>query len=143
MLGTGIEEINGIRFAVSAVYHVNASKPTSSISGEVVTGHLITQANKLGRIQGGDVAVDSTGNILVTVPDALIKIHPNTGVQTVIASGPHFSSPGSIALELNGDILVSMGNTIIRVNPATGEQTEVSRGGFLDCCDAAGIVVVP
>lgn len=70
----------------------------------------------------------------------LLRINPDTGIQTVI---PHedFQS-GPLAIDLNGDILVSNGgSSIYKVNPDTGATSLVSEVAFFN--SLWGLVVVP
>jgi hypothetical protein len=85
------------------------------------------------------------GDILIAIlnagglsrPSEIIRLDPNTGVQTSVSSGGYFSDTRGIAIESNGDILVADTDSfiggggfgaIIRVDPNTGEQTLVSSG---------------
>lgn len=93
------------------------------------------------RAQGTDLApgdivvVDAFAFGLPSAAGGVIRVDPETGVQTEVSSGGFFSNPTGIALEADGNILIGdwgdFPGVIIRVDPATGAQTIVSAGGFL------------
>jgi hypothetical protein len=66
----------------------------------------------------------------------ILQIDPNTGAQTVWASGGYLDEPSSMAFDGLGNLIVADyegGNTgaIIRINLATGQQTEVATGNWM------------
>jgi hypothetical protein len=92
-----------------------------------------------------DVAVDSSGNLIVAntgnldndVAGSVIRINPQTCVQTLITSFGAYSGTNSIEVGEDGTILVgniangSAPAEIIAVDPLTGDQSTVSSGGTL------------
>src|SRR3989454_3308353 len=63
----------------------------------------------------------------------IIKVDPNTGLQTVVSSAGNFVDPVGVTVDNHGDIIVvditSSGGSIVRVNSTTGAQTVISSGG--------------
>src|SRR4051795_13687704 len=68
-----------------------------------------------------------------TSPGAILKLNPQTGKVTTVASGPPLSQPSGITVANNGKLLVSDdgANAIFRVDPASGKVHEVASGPFV------------
>ena len=100
-----------------------------------------------------DVAIDQSGNLVVanrvsrsqlnncTQAGSLIRVEPNTGVQTLISrSGTPFESllafPVGVAVEADGRLLVAnecqLQGGVIRMNPADGDQSVVTANNLND-----------
>ena len=83
----------------------------------------------------GDIVLDNLGNIFLADVNAtdgdIIKIDPNTGGQTLIATGINLSNPRGLDF-FNGSLYVadsgrpSQTERIIQVDPLTGAQTLVT-----------------
>jgi streptogramin lyase len=90
-------------------------------------------------INAGDILVANDGNSTV------IKIDPNTGQQTLLATfttvttnGTQYGGVHDLALSPNGDLIVLQHEpTVSRVNLVTGAITNISSGGLLGT-DAQG-----
>ncbi len=78
------------------------------------------------------IAAEDAGTILVANAQALLRINPDTGEQTMLASGGYLNVPLAVAVRENGDIFVlgALG-AIVQVNSRTGVQTLVTTGGYL------------
>ena len=92
-------------------------------------------------INTGDILVGNDGNSTV------IKIDPNTGQQTLLATfttvttnGTQYGGVHDLAFSPNGDLIVLQHEpTVSRVNLVTGAITNISSGGLLGT-DAQGTV---
>jgi len=87
----------------------------------VFTNRIPTQGLEFGEII---VADDNT--------DAIIRVNPLTGEQTLISQGGFFRDPENVVIDSDGNILVADGRAaggngaIIKVDPVTGFQTILS-----------------
>ncbi|MGA2439951.1 MAG: hypothetical protein ABSH08_03265 [Tepidisphaeraceae bacterium] len=102
-------------------------------------GNLLFASHFARAVQVGDLLVaDSQG------PDGhgiILDINPQTGAQTVVASGGYLNQPNHMCLDPSNDTLIisdygGIGTTdvngaILRINPFTGQQSVVSVGGSL------------
>jgi streptogramin lyase len=79
------------------------------------------------------IAIASNGDIFILDKDAdaVIRVDPSSGTQTLVSSGGFFVGPLDLAIAANGDIFVvdPHANLLIRVDPTSGAQTIVSSGG--------------
>jgi streptogramin lyase len=68
-----------------------------------------------------------------TSPGAILKLNPQTGKVSTVASGAPLSQPSGITVANNGKLLVSDdgANAIFRVDPASGSVHEVASGPFV------------
>lgn len=107
-------------------------------------------ATVLAALPAGAVSLHA-GDLLVAdgAEQAILRVDPVSGTQTVVASGGLFQSPAGIAIDGEGRIFVTDANAgaVLRVDPATGAQTVVSSGGSLRfphglVIDAAGDLLV-
>ena len=80
--------------------------------------------------------------------DAVLRIDPATGAQSILSQGNLLQGHTGLALEADGHILVADtgwqggGLEVIRIDPVTGTQSIVTSGGLLSVC--SGVVsVVP
>jgi hypothetical protein len=132
----------GVRGALFRVDPVTGERTVLSDFGVAVAGE------PLGVTPFG-VAIESTGQILVTdlnagteARGALFRVHPATGVRTVLSdfgvavAGPLGNTPRGVAIESTGQILVideDVGTegrgTLFRVDPVTGLRTVLSDFG--------------
>ena len=94
----------------------------------------------------GDILVLACTNGPCISPERqIIRVDPDTGEQTIIASGGLLARPTGMAMDDTGQILVVdkgpatndypiamvYDGKIIRIDPATGAQTMVAEGGLL------------
>lgn len=84
-----------------------------------------------------DIAIDASGQILVSDTDRILKIDPVTGNRAILSgqgvgAGIDISTAGGIALEASGDLLVTdfALDLIWRVDLITGDREYVSGGGL-------------
>ncbi len=77
--------------------------------------------------------IDFGGDIIVADDntDAVIRVDPVTGEQTLISQGGFFKDPENVVIDSDGNILVADGRAadrgaIIKVDPVTGDQTILS-----------------
>ncbi len=82
------------------------------------------------------IALESSGMILVANAQALLRIDPATGNQTVVSSPSPFQGlfqyPLAVTVAENNDIYVADAlGPIFRVDPGTGRQTLIASGGLL------------
>src|SRR5439155_15861894 len=62
----------------------------------------------------------------------LLRIDPDSGAQSVAASGGYFLAPLGVSVAANSDIyVVDALGLVIRVEPRTGAQTLIASGGYL------------
>jgi hypothetical protein len=66
----------------------------------------------------------------------ILQVNPNTGAQSVWASGGFLDQPTSLAFDGKGNLIVSdfengYTGAIIRINLASGQQTEVATGNWM------------
>jgi sugar lactone lactonase YvrE len=102
------------------------------------------------QIQPGDLIVTDSQNL--SRPGVIMDINPQTGVQTIIASGGNLVQPDAVCFDSNGNIIVSDygyidSGKIIRIDPVTGQQSVISSGGMLAfptsiATDSAGNLIV-
>ena len=95
---------------------------------------LITRGGLLGVPFG--IAVERSGMVLVANAQALLRVDPETGAQSLVSSPvlsqSLFQFPLAVALAENGDIFVADAlGLIFRVDPNSGAQTLISSGGYL------------
>jgi Ca2+-binding RTX toxin-like protein len=98
------------------------------------------------------IAVEASGDLVVTLfnlgavfegelEGSVIRVDPDTGLRTILASGGGLNLPLGIAVEPAGGLVVTVGDFlglalgtppgIVRVNPVTGNQTLLTSGGGL------------
>ncbi len=90
-------------------------------------GHLGFSGRPMG------VVCDRNGQLIIANQSSLLRVNPQTGVQTVIRDTS--GAPGafwSLALDRNDNILVAAETAILRVDPASGATRVLSAGGFLN-----------
>jgi DNA-binding beta-propeller fold protein YncE len=86
-----------------------------------------------------DLAIEPDGHLVVAdmgVPNqrdgAIIRVHPLTGVQTLVSSGGEFFDPAGLTVAPDGQIYVvdnrapDNDGAVIRVDPRTGAQTLIT-----------------
>ncbi len=79
-----------------------------------------------GELSSGDIIVADDNT------DAIIRVDPVTGEQTIISQGGFFKDPENLVMDSDGNILVADGDAaggagaIIKVDPVTGDQTILS-----------------
>lgn len=68
-----------------------------------------------------------------TSPGAILKLNPQTGKVTTVASGAPLSQPSGITVANSGKLLVSDdgANAIFRVDPASGNVHQIASGPFV------------
>lgn len=72
---------------------------------------------------------DRSGFLIALNNSNLLRINPNTGVQTTIT--PNIATfPRGLAIEPDGNILVATNEAVLRVNPTTGAFVTLSTGTF-------------
>jgi streptogramin lyase len=89
---------------------------------------------------GVSIAIATNGDIYVADfgPDAIVRIDPLTGNQTLISIGGMLVFPTGLAFEADGNLIVvdreGLDGTgaVIRIDPVTGAQTLLSSGGYLN-----------
>jgi len=87
-----------------------------------------------------DTVDDSSGEILVADDNtnAIIKVDPATGQQTLISQDKKFDDPENLLIDSQGRLLVAEGDfpnekgSILKVNPADGSLTIFTSGGFFN-----------
>jgi len=100
------------------------------IASILILGTLALSQDAFAQLNPGDIIVADIG------ANAIIKIDPHTGAQTIISSGGLFAGALDLVLDSNGDIIVAdldsfdgTGGSVIKVDPDTGAQTLISTGG--------------
>jgi DNA-binding beta-propeller fold protein YncE len=98
------------------------------------------------------IAVEPSGDLVLTLIDLggvsgediqgmVIRVDPDTGLRTILASGGGLNLPVGIAVEPTGGLVVTVGDFfglrlgtppgIVRVNPMNGSQTVLTSGSGL------------
>lgn len=125
-------------------------KRTFNKMTSVLIGGGLTLCMIFGFVGHAGALTLNRGDILIAdgQANAIIRVDPATGAQTVISSGGSLLGPIGLALDAAGNILVvNYARDVIRVDPVTGVQTVVSSGGFFVipydiAIDAAGQILV-
>lgn len=117
----------------NAVWRVDPSSGARTIVSDASTGGPSFQYP-----QG--IAVESTGQIVVTDSNRVMRVDPRTGIRTIVSdatigSGPPFSGAlGAIAVETTGKLVVlestyaagTYGSRVVRIDPSSGTRSIVS-----------------
>src|SRR5438552_19083252 len=64
-------------------------------------------------LKAGDIIYADSGNAIEG--GFIIKVDPNTGQQTVIASGGNLSGPFDVTIDDNGQIIASVEGRLVRI----------------------------
>jgi len=112
---------------------------TISVLASILILGTLGFTDAFAQLSPGDIIIADQG------ANAIIKVDPITGAQTLISSGDLFSLATTLDLDSNGDIIVAdvdfgnAGGNIIKVDPITGDQTLISTGGLFDSPATVGI----
>jgi sugar lactone lactonase YvrE len=129
-----------------AVWFVNVHTGVQSL---VSSGGLFDHPVDLAVEPSGALIVVNTGTASNNYAGSLVRLDPQTGIQTLVSSFPADTGLNKITIGSDGTIYVgaiSNGGTpgrIYAVNPVTGVATIVSSGGSLSLVEGLAIYHAP
>jgi len=129
-----------------ALWFVNVRSGVQSL---VSSGGLFDHPVDLAVEPSGTLIVVNTGSAANNYAGSLVRLDPQTGIQTLVSSFPADTGLNKIAIGSDGTIYVgaiSNGSTpgrIYAVNPVTGVATTFSSGGSLSLVEGLAIYHAP
>ncbi|HLJ95264.1 MAG TPA: hypothetical protein VKU02_18950 [Gemmataceae bacterium] len=111
----------------------------------LVHGGLLDHPTDVARDSAGNLLVANTGGAADGYAGSVVRVNPQTGVQTLVTTFGPDSGIDSLTVGRDGTILVgaiAVGSNpalVIAVNPLTGAQRLVASGGFLSLVEGITI----